>query len=120
MIDRQWAKQFAEEWIAAWNSHDLERILLHYTDDIEMSSPFIVQFTNEPSGTLKGKDAVTPYWRAGLARTPPLKFELADVLIGAGSITICYVNQAGVRAAEVLFFNEQGKAFRGSAHYSQD
>ena len=120
MIDREWAIRFAKEWIESWNSHDLERILSHYTDDFEMSSPLIVQLMNEPSGALKGRDAVRPYWRTGLARTPALKFELTDALIGANSITICYNNQAGVRVAEVLFFDEQGKAFRGSAHYSHD
>ncbi len=39
MIDQQWAQAFAEDWIASWNSHDMERILAHYTDDFEMSSP---------------------------------------------------------------------------------
>ena len=24
MIERQWAMDFAHEWIAAWNAHDLE------------------------------------------------------------------------------------------------
>jgi ketosteroid isomerase-like protein len=109
---------FAEEWIEAWNSHDLERILSHYTDDFEMSSPFIVQFMNEPSGTLRGKDAVRAYWRTGLARVPSLKFELADVLIGTDSLTIYYTNQAGVRVAEVLLFDGRGAVFKGSAHYS--
>jgi len=30
MIDRNFAARFAREWIAAWNSHDLERVLSHY------------------------------------------------------------------------------------------
>ena len=28
MIDRRFAERFAAEWIAAWNSHDLDRVLL--------------------------------------------------------------------------------------------
>jgi ketosteroid isomerase-like protein len=35
------AQEFALEWIAAWNSHDLERILRHYTDDVEVTSPLV-------------------------------------------------------------------------------
>jgi len=27
MLDRSWAERFAEDWIAAWNSHDLDVIL---------------------------------------------------------------------------------------------
>jgi len=63
-IDREFALRFAEEWIASWYAHDLGRILSHYTDDFEMSSPLIVQLMDEPSGTLKGKTAV----RAGRVR----------------------------------------------------
>ncbi len=37
------AESFAAEWIAAWNARDLLRVLSHYTDDFEMSSPFIEQ-----------------------------------------------------------------------------
>ena len=49
---------FAPEWIAAWNSRDLDRVLSHYTDDFEMSSPLIVALMNEPSGVLHGKPAI--------------------------------------------------------------
>ena len=33
------AQAFADEWIEAWNSHDLDRILSHYSDDAELLSP---------------------------------------------------------------------------------
>ena len=77
MIDKIFAEHFANEWIDSWNSHDLDRILSHYTDDFEMSSPLIVQITGESSGTLKGKQAVGDYWAKALARIPDLRFELA-------------------------------------------
>ena len=41
MISPQFAAQFAEEWVAVWNSRDLDRILAHYADDFEMASPYI-------------------------------------------------------------------------------
>jgi ketosteroid isomerase-like protein len=58
MISHEWAEQFAAHWAAAWNARDLERVLGHYTDDFEMSSPFIAKLTGEASGTLRGKPAV--------------------------------------------------------------
>ena len=61
MIDKKFAEHFARDWIDSWNSHDLERILSHYSDQFEMSSPVIIQVAGEPSGTLKGKDAVGAY-----------------------------------------------------------
>ena len=35
-LTHEFARRFAEEWIAAWNAHDLERILAHYTDDFDV------------------------------------------------------------------------------------
>ena len=58
MIDRTWAEQFAKEWIDAWNSHDLDRILSHYVEDFEMSSPLIIELKKDPSGVLRGKTAI--------------------------------------------------------------
>lgn len=118
MIDLAWAREFADEWISAWNAHDLDRILSHYTDDFEMSSPLIIQRMGEPSGKLKGKENVRPYWQKGLSASPPLRFELIDVFAGISSITLYYRRQNGTRAAEVLTFDESGKAVQGIAHYS--
>jgi ketosteroid isomerase-like protein len=28
------AQAFADEWIAAWNSHDLDRVLSHYAPEV--------------------------------------------------------------------------------------
>jgi hypothetical protein len=117
-IDRTFADQFAAEWIAAWNSHDLDRILSHYRDDFAMSSPLIVERGFDPSGTLHGKDAVRPYWRAGLAAAPDLHFTLEVALIGADSIAILYRNQAGRRVAEVVVLDEERRVIRGMAHYA--
>ena len=112
------AEQFAAEWIDAWNSHDLDRVLAHYSDDFEMSSPFIVELMGQGSGKLKGKVAIRPYWTKALAAAPPLKFELERVFAGVDSITIAY-RRAGTnqQAAEVLFFDHTRKVVRGVAHY---
>jgi hypothetical protein len=59
LITRDFADRFAEEWIAAWNAHDLPRVLSHYDDDFEMASPLIVAIAGEPSGVLRGKKS----WR---------------------------------------------------------
>ena len=32
-MTREEALGFAREWVAAWNAHDLGRILSHYADD---------------------------------------------------------------------------------------
>ena len=118
MIDQAFAEQFAAEWIAAWNSHDLDRILTHYTDDFAFASPRIIQIAGEPSGKLQGKEAVGAYWAKGLQRAPDLHFELLTVLTGVQSVTLYYKGFRGVLAAEVFVFNEAGKVKWSAAHYA--
>ena len=48
-MEKQEAQEFATEWVAAWTGHDLGKILAHYEDDFEMSSPAIVKLTGEAS-----------------------------------------------------------------------
>jgi hypothetical protein len=116
--------QFAREWIEAWNAHDLERILSHYTDDFEMSSPFIITLFNEPSGTLKGREQVSAYWETALERLPDLHFELLEAFAGVHSIVILFKllphkATQGKRCMEVFFLNESGKAYKAMAHHEQ-
>ena len=118
-ITREFAASFATEWIAAWNAHDLPRVLSHYTDDFEMSSPFIVEIAGEPSGCLRGKEKVRAYWQAALKRDPGLHFELPGVFTGAGSVVLHYRRNSGQPAAEVFFFNEPGLVYRAAAHYQE-
>jgi ketosteroid isomerase-like protein len=119
MIDAVWARQFAGEWIEAWNSHDLDRIFSHYTDDFEMTSPLIIERMKVESGTLRGKDQIRLYWQMGLEAIPPLRFELLDVLVGVNSITLYYRRTSAKLAAEVLIFNNHQQVIKGIAHYDE-
>jgi len=118
MISIDQAQKFGQEWVTSWNSHDLERILSHYADDFQMTSPFIVTMMNEPTGTLKGKEKVRAYWAQALERLPDLHFDLIEVLASVDSITIYYHAVLGKRAAEVLLFDDNGKVRRAVAHYN--
>jgi ketosteroid isomerase-like protein len=116
MLTHDFAKRFAASWIDAWNSHDLERILSHYTDDFVMASPRIAMVTSEASGILKGKAAIGPYWRIALELSPQLRFEHISTFVSADSIVIHYKGVRGL-TAEALFFNDAGKVYRAAAHY---
>jgi hypothetical protein len=116
-MDAKFASRFAEEWIAAWNAHDLPRILSHYTDDFEMTSPKIVQIAGEPSGRLTGKAAIGAYWAKALQRAPDLHFDLIAVLHGVDSVVLHYRRTGGQLAAEVFHFNDAGLVFRACANY---
>lgn len=112
------AKQFADEWISAWNSHDLELILNHYSDDIEVTTPMIKMAAGIESGTLKGKDAVADYWRKALSKIPDLHFELIAVTECIHSIALYYKSVMDKMCIEVMFFNDEGKVYKMFAHYN--
>jgi ketosteroid isomerase-like protein len=117
MMTEPEARAFAWEWVEAWNSHDLDRIMAHYAEDFAMTSPFIAALMQEPSGTITGKANVRAYWDQALKKVPDLNFKLIDVLVGVDSITIYYQAVFGKRAAEVLFFDTNHQVKRGIAHY---
>ena len=116
MITRAFADRFAHEWIDAWNSHDLDAILSHYSDDFVMSSPRIASVAGEPSGVLTGKAAIGAYWKKALAAAPELHFELVDTFVGADSVVLHYHGVRGP-AAEVFFFDAEGRVVRAAATY---
>jgi hypothetical protein len=53
------ARAFAAEWIAAWNSHDLDRVLSHYAANIVFLSPFAQQLVG--NGRVSGLPALRAY-----------------------------------------------------------
>jgi hypothetical protein len=59
-MDHAFAEQFAEEWYAAWNAHDPERILSHYADDVEVASPLVSVLTGEADGRISGRMRCAP------------------------------------------------------------
>jgi ketosteroid isomerase-like protein len=107
----------SDEWIAAWNSRDLERILALYADDFEMTSDIIPRLGFDPSGTLRGKDSVRAYWTKGLSLAPDLHFELIDTYVSPDSVVVFYQNQRGKKICEYLRLNAAGKIRQGSANH---
>src|ERR1700694_1297388 len=94
------ARSFADEWIAAWNSHDLDRILSHYSSDIVLLSPVAQRLVR--NGRVVGIEALRGYWAQGLAAQPELKFTLLNVLVGHDCLTILYRNHRGQQAGETF------------------
>jgi hypothetical protein len=118
MLDKQFADRFCREWIGAWNAHDLRRILAHYSDDFEMSSPLIAQLAGVESGRLKGKTAVEAYWKGALALVPDLHFNLKTCFVGANSLVLQYASSLDRQAAETLVFDSRGLVCQAFAHYA--
>jgi hypothetical protein len=119
MITEQEANGFASDWVAAWNAHDLDRVMTHYDDDVEYFSAFVAKLTDNSSGRLKGKENVRDYLSKGLAAYPDLSFKLINVFVGVSSITLQYESVNNLIAAEVFELNSDGLVTRVQCHYTQ-
>ncbi len=117
-LDREKAEDLAREWVEAWNSHDLDRILAHYADSIEFASPFVAAIAGVASGKLRGKAALRDYFAKGLARYPSLHFRLLSVLAGVRSVTVCYESVNDLDGAEVMELDGEGRVVRVQCHYA--
>ncbi|MBN3789432.1 nuclear transport factor 2 family protein [Burkholderia sp. Ac-20353] len=93
-------------------------MLSHYDDAFEMHSPMIARIAEEPSGCLRGKDAVGAYWSKALQLIPDLRFELVSVLVGVRSIAIHYLGANGRPAVEVFHFGADQRVLKAFAHYA--
>jgi predicted ester cyclase len=117
-VTRDEAWKFAEHWVAAWNAHDLELILTHYDDVVELTSPVAAQLFGTPEGKVSGKANLRAYFERGLTAYPELHFHLEDVFWGVNSVVLCYLNQKGTRTAEFMELSATGKVARVVANYS--
>ncbi len=105
------------EWIAAWNSHDLERVLALYDDAVEMTSAGINALGINPEGRVVGKPPLRAYWSRALEKLSNLKFDLLDISTSPDSMVVRYRNERGTIMCEYLRFNEAGKIVQGSANH---
>ncbi|MDQ7809113.1 nuclear transport factor 2 family protein [Amycolatopsis sp. A133] len=98
------AQQFVNSWLQAWNTHDLDEILSHFTEEVTFRSPMAVRLLDSSDGVVRGKTALREYWAEGLRRMPELHFELMGTYIGVDSLVINYKNERGGLVNEVLIF----------------
>ena len=105
------------EWIAAWNSRDLERVLALYAEDCEMTSDKIQALGFDSSGTLSGKAKIRTYWGKALTLLPNLQFTLIDLFVSPDSLVVFYQNERGARICEYLRLDAEGKIAQGSANH---
>jgi ketosteroid isomerase-like protein len=117
-VNKDEAWKLANHWVAAWNAHDLELIMTHYEEDIELTSPVAAQLLGRADGKVAGKANLRAYFQRGLEAYPELHFRLEDVLWGLSSVVLYYTNQKGTRTAEFMELAASGKAKRVAANYS--
>ena len=117
-MTKEEAWKLANEWVAAWNAHDLDLIMAHYEDEVELTSPVAARLLGRPDGKVVGKANLRAYFQRGLEAFPELQFRLEDVLWGLNSVVLYYANQKGTRTAEFMELSAAGKVARVVANYN--
>ena len=117
-MTRDEAWKLANHWVAAWNARNLDLIMVHYEDAVELTSPVAAQLLGTPDGKVVGKANLRAYFQRGLEAYPELHFRLEDVLWGVNSVVLCYTNQKGTCTAEFMELSGVGKVARVVANYS--
>ena len=98
---------FAQQWIDAWNSRDLELLLSFYAEDIQLRSPFAKLYTQ--GGTIKGKNALRAYWSEALKRAPNIHLKLIATYAGHMSLALHYEDEASRNVMESMLFDDMDK-----------
>jgi hypothetical protein len=117
MTDEE-ALRIARGWIAAWNSHDIDRILSHYSDAIELTSPLVSRILGAGVNVVSGKAALRKYFLRGLDAFPDLKFELWGAYPGLDTLIVHYQSVRGLHGAEFMRIDSSGRVCQVIAHYA--
>ena len=117
MTDEE-ALRIARGWIAAWNSHDIDRILSHYSDAIELTSPLVSRILGAGVNVVSGKAALRKYFLRGLDAFPDLKFELWGAYPGLDTLIVHYQSVRGLHGAEFMRIDSSARVCQVIAHYA--
>ena len=118
-LQASFARELAQDWIDAWNAHDIERILAHYDEEVILTSPVALKLLGG-DGAVRGKAALREYFLRGLQAFPSLRFDPIETLWGVETIVVLYINNVrGNKTAEVMLLSPEGKIRRVWANYDQ-
>ena len=111
------AEQKARDWCDAWNRRELDAVLDHYAEDVEVCSPLVVKRMGRADGVLHGKDELRAYFGRGMTNDK-LRFEFEDVRLGAGWMTVLYTRENGMRVSDTMKLDADGRAVQMIACYA--
>ncbi len=120
MFDRKVVWDFANEWLDAWNKHDVDLIMKHYDNSIEFCSPIVQKVLGKADGIVYGIDNLREYFSRQLKTFPTLHFQLLDVFASPKSVVLYYKINRGLMAAECMILNSQMKAIQVFANYDKN
>ncbi|UKJ08807.1 nuclear transport factor 2 family protein [Solitalea lacus] len=106
MMKHEQNEAIAIEWFAAFNEHDLEKLLSLYDENAAHFSPKLKIRQPETNGLVKGKAALRAWWQDAFDRLPTLHYQVTTLTTNNDRVFMEYVrsvaNEADMLVAEVL------------------
>jgi len=105
-------ENIAFKWFAAFNEHNLEKLLDLYHDKAEHYSPKLKLKHPETNGLIAGKEALRTWWHEAFENLPTLRYEVKSLTSNEYRVFMEYIRkvegEADMIVAEVLQI-ESGK-----------
>lgn len=110
--------EFTKAWFQAWNDHDLDEIMEHYSEDIDFVSPIVRHLGIDPKGRISNRTMLRDYFSKALQTYPDLHFDFHYEMKGEVSMVLCYGSINGALSAEYMERDPNGKVTKVRAHYT--
>lgn len=108
----------ATDWIEAWNTHDLDRILSHYSQDVVFEAETVKMRWNKPDGKLHGIAELRKHFALGLELVPTLTFQLEQVFLAPAGYAVLYRRENGNRVIDAVTLDNEDRAMKVTAYYA--
>ena len=114
-------KNIAIQWFAAFNEHDLEKLLSLYDEQAEHYSPKLKVHQPNTNGLIKGKAQLRNWWKDAFDRLPNLHYEIIKLMSDDEQVFMEYLRQTpgeeDLRVGEILTIKD-GKIIDSRVYHS--
>ena len=98
--------QVAKKWLTAFNTRNLEKLLVLYADDAAHYSPKLKLRHPETNGWINGKENLRTWWKDAFDRLPTLLYEPTSLTANKERVFMEYIRKVegdeNMLIAEVL------------------
>ena len=110
----------AFKWFAAFNEHNLEKLLSLYDDRAQHYSPKLKVKNPESNGLISGKDALRNWWKDAFDNIPTLQYEVKSLTSNEYRVFMEYIRKVegepDLMVAELLMIEDNKIVFSKVFH----
>jgi hypothetical protein len=90
---RAYNEALAQQWIAAFNEHNIEQLLALYHQEAVHFSPRLLATQPETNGHISGHTAFRAWWQGAFDRMPDLSYSLKTLIANEECVFLEYIRR---------------------------